>query len=770
MMRRVLAALALGLLLIPLAQAASSGARGAITVDGGVNEVAMATGGRFAAASADPEGLPLGDPDIPTVNLWNLDGSLRMAASADLVEDGECPHGDAPTDDCVTHATAIAISGNGQRLAVASDRTMNEDVLSCFGDTGTLLGQVRVTGQITDVAINNDGTRVAVVFGFSPGTGLPDDGRLQVYDGECKNPLFTPAAGVIYTGGIARRASFSPDGSYLAVAADAHYYYKLPGTSHVRHAISGADPLDVDVSSTSGWSVAGFDNGFFGVYNNQVTSGLPVEYQKKEPGADGSALNAVAIRPSATAFVTGSNSGTLRYYSLDTGAQSDQVTLVASKTGLGAIHNVAFSGDGHYLAVRSGNDLRLYRTHATGLDELWKDTRANFGPSVAIDQRGEHVVAHAGSSVLVYDAIHKLTPSLPSQTQESGTTANYTVTYRNDGNRMEDITLTASPPTGVIVQVSPDSFTVVPDASKAVTVKVVLPTTQGPGSVAIPLQHKLSAGVDGTGTSTLTVSVPTKRSLTLEAEGAASLAVQPGGLTNFNAIARNNGNVRETGELTVTGLPEGWTAEVQPEAIDLAPGEAASITVSVTAPAGAAHLAQADLVLRRGSGPSLALTATVGAGFGASLDGPRGLLMEPGVSQLVNYTLRNTGNAPDSFTVKLGNLPTGWQASFLSGLSEQRVDGLEPGQTSVVQATVRPPPGSASTVAVQFTVTATSLGDATKSDNHLVLLSVDEPVESETSTTTDAGEDGDNGIPGVPPVILVAALAALALVARRRAA
>ena len=773
MMRRAVAVLALALLLAPVAQAASSGARGPITVDDTVVEVAMATSGRFAAGSNDPSGI-LTDPDVPTVNLWNVDGSLRMASSADLVQNGNCPHPDTPTDDCMTPVIAIALSGDGTRLAVASDRTPSitgEDLLTCFSDTGAILGQVRITGEINDVAISNDGSRIAVASEFSPGAGQPNDGRLQVYDSACSHPLFTPAAGLPYTGGAATRVDLSPDGSVMAVAADAHYYYELPGTDGVRHDVSGTDPLDVDVSATNGWSVAGYGNGFFGVYNKDVSSSLPVEYQKKEPGTDGSGLAAVAIRPSATAFVTGSTGGTLRYYSLNTGAVSDQVTLVASKTGLGAIHDVAFSGDGQYLAVRSGSDLRLYRTHATGLDELWKDTRSNFGTSVALDQRGEHVVANAGAAVIVYDAIHKLTATLPSQTQESGTTANYTVTYRNDGNRMEDITLTAAPPTGVIVQLTPDSFSVVPGASKAVTVKVVLPATQGPGSLSIPLEHKLSGGADGTETKTLTVSVPTKRSLTLEADGASSLAVQPGGVTNFDVIARNDGNVRETGALSITGLPDGWTAEVTPESIDPASGEVADITVSVTPPPNAAHLAQATFRLVRGSGPSLELTGTVGAGFGASLDGPRGLLMEPGVSQLVNYTLKNTGNAPDSFVVRIGNLPAGWQASFLSGLSEQQVDGLEPGQTSIVQATVRPPPGSASTVAVQFASSAASLGDPTKTDSHLVLLTVDEPVETETNTTTeDEVEEGGNGIPGLQPVVLVAALAAVALLVRRRVA
>ena len=415
----------------------------------------------------------------------------------------------------------------------------------------------------------------------------------------------------------------------------------------------------------------------------------------------------------------------------------------------------------------------MYSAHETGLDELWKDTRAGLGSSVAIDRRGEHAVASYGSSVLIYDAVHKLTASLPSQTQDSGTAATYTVSYRNDGNRVEDVSLSATPPAGVTVSLAPTQFDLAVGASREVTVTVTLPATRAPGTTSIPLEHKLSNGLDGTGTSTLAISVPTKHDLRLEAVGPASLGVQPGGVATFQVMANNAGNVQESGNLALTGIPSGWSAEVSPTSLALAPGASLNLTVSATPPSTAPHLAQADLVLQRTGGPTLALTATVGAGFGTTIDGPRGATLAPGQSQLLNFTVKNTGNAPDTLLVRLGNLPSGWQVSFLTGLSEHRLEGMaakgSSGDTTLVQATIRAPVGSASSVAVQFVATAQSLADPTKTDSHLVLLTVEEPVESETSSTTESGGGGDNGIPGVPPLLLALALVGLGLLARRKA-
>lgn len=769
MIRRAAAVLALLVLLLPAAQAASTGARAPITVDGTVNDVAVAaTNGRFAAGFVDSGSTTMGERDAPVWTLWNNDGSVRQAASADPDACADAGFV-APPEDCRTTASHIAVSADGSRIAVVSVQNAATDLLTLFRDTGSkLFGPEPVSGTVTDLAINSDGTRVAVSARTAAPQNEPTDpgdGFAQVYD--TSGSKLMGSSGLTYED-PAVRVALSPDGQTLVVAAGDNHYYKGMVTTDYNHRISGTVATDVDASGTGGWTIAGFANGFFGLYNSAITDPSPVEYQKKEAGSDSSGLTAVAIRQDATAFVTASSGGTLRYYRLDTSAQADQATLVASVTGLGTVHNATFSADGRYLAVRSGADaLRLYRANPDGLQELWKDTRPGLDGAIAIDSRGEHVLAGAGSTVIVYDAIHKLTAILPSQTQDPGTSADYTVTYRNDGNRQEDVTLSASPPVGASVSPNPPSFSVAPGASKAVIVTVTLPATRAPGTTTIPLVHSLADGADGTGTSSLAITVPTKRDLRLVPDGATSLAATPGAVAVFHVKATNAGNVRETGALKISGLPAGWTSGVEPETLDLAPGASTNVSVSLGPPANAAHLSQAAVRLERDGGPSLDLTATVGAGFRVRLSGPQGLLLEPGRSGLVNLTVRNEGNAPDTIVVRLGTLPSGWQGAFLSGLSEHRVEELAAGQEEVVQATLRPPGDSTTSVPVQVSVTASSLGDPSQRSSRAILVTVAEPsTESESETETSGG--GGNGIPGVPPVVLVLALAALAVGMRRR--
>jgi hypothetical protein len=760
-MRRSTLALLVALLLLPAAQAAATGARDPITVDATVNEVA-AVNGRFAAVNNDP-GNNVQNPDVPVWNLWNNDGSLRAAASADPKN---CGQGALPKDDCATSATHLKVSADGKKVVVVSVATMDVNLVSFFNDAGVRTHDpIVVTGTITGLAMSDSGNVVALSVDVPPASGTTTrTGQLQVYDGSGNSPM---SGANLNFASPAKAVALSPDGVYVDVAAGSNYYFTVGVTTLRQHTISGATTQDTDLSSHDGWGVTGFSNGFFGLYKKDMEQTSPVAYQKKEAGETAS-INAVAIRRDATAFVTGTSGGTLRYYSLDTAADVNQVALVNSKTGLGSIVAAAFSADGHYLAVRSSTDsLRLYRATANTLDEVWHDTRAGMANSVALDDKGEHVLTAVGSTVIVYDAIHKLTGSLPSANQQPGTTANYTVTYRNDGNRVEDVTLTSAPPSGVSVSVNPSTFSVAAGSSKSVTVTVTLPSTRAPGATNVPITRTLAgvSGPDGIGSDTLAVTVPTVHNLVLEVAGADSLGVSPGAAAVFQVLARNAGNVQESGELTLSGVPTGWTSAVDPTSINLAPGSFANVSVSLSPPSGAPNLSQAHVVLSRSGGGSTDLTATVGAGFKVRLNAPQGIILAPGVAGLLNFTVVNDGNAPDTIAVRLANLPTGWEGGFLSGLSEQRVEDLQPGQSAVVQATVRPSADAAATgVPIQVTAIASSLGDPSKTATRAILVTVEEPAGSSSESSSTAVKHKS---PAVESGILLAGLAAAAMLRRK---
>lgn len=801
-MRRIApVALAVLLLAVPAAEAAASGARTPIAVtcdatsDCLVEEVAIvpSTSAQCSTAtSPTPSGAPCrilaggrdgqvgfaGDRSDPVWTLWNLDGSTRQARSADPTG---CPNTPPALDDCDTDVTEVSISGTGTRIAVASRVNMNTYTVQVFDDTGALRAYHNFANMVVnDIAIDPAGTRVAVGVTTTP-TADPH-GAVHLLDASSNNAVWAtpyPTPAPVTTVDLTN--------SVLAAGAGAmHLRFLVPGTTDYKNDAIQGTVNDVDVSTHGmGWSVAGHSSGFFVVYSSSPESGrkqpsVP-DFQKREGGETTSA-NAVAIRDDATMFAVGHEGGHLRLYSLDPdSAPEATVTLLADKEGLGGIDSLAFSADGRYLLLQSENTLRFYYTGNSLLEEMWTDTRDGIAAvdSVAVDGRGEHVVAAVGETVVVYDAIHRIVATVGTATHEAGVERTYDVVYRNDGNRAERLSLSAQPPAGVQTQVEPSEITLLPGATRTVTVRVDVPATWQPGTLRIPVRAAINGGDDGTPVANLDLAVPTAHELVLEADGPASVGANGGGPAVFDITARNDGNVVEDVTLRVTDLAggsnlQGWTATITPPDLVLNPGATADVSVSLQPPPGLANGARLDVRLTHdgAEAQSLDLTATVGAVFNVKVTAPVGTIVNPGVTALVNLTVRNDGNTRDGAVVAISALPSGWLGGFINGQSEFDVQDLEPCSTNpgacsrVVQMTLRAPADHSSTVPVQVTLTATSVGDETKASTARLLVTVQTPSTSSSSTT---GDDGDgNGIPGPAPLLVMLALALAALASRRR--
>lgn len=786
MNRRAAPLLALALLLATVVQAAPNGGRGPIDADNTVNDVAVGSGGRFAAAGDDPGSVLMGTPSAPSWRLWNPDGSLRQTGS---IDPPGCPSQPGLGEDCQTRATRVAVSGDGRRIAVAgqtgSASSPGRAVIGMFTDAGIVASSsfplALDATTVNAIALSESGEQLVV--GATRSTtqpGNPTDGVLASYNA-LSGKVFEATLGNPVTAVAVNSA-----GSRLAAAAGYNVRAdpREPGTSQQgtlfvnqrsdgTSAVQGSQ-VSVDVSDHArGWSVAGYDSGFFALFSdgqggpNSQSSSVQ-DYQKRE-ASDSSSLAAVAIRPDATAFVTGSAGGRLRMYSLDPSVNAltnaVQPALVATLEGQGGFVDLAFSGDGRYLAARAGAGVRFYDTQGGQLTLLWNDDRAGLAPSVAVDARGETVVAAVGSDVLVYDAIHQVTATFPSATQAPGASTVHRLTYRNDGNRAESVQLTPSPPAGVTADLSPSSFTLKPGAVQTVDATIGVPATYAAGSLRIPIEAKLNGGADGKPSTTLALTVPTVRDVRFEPEGATSKGASGGAPALFTVAVANRGNTEETVALKATGAPAGWGVVVTPTSLQLSPGETEDATVSMTPPGGARDGLAATVTLQRDGGPAspVELTATVGASFQVRLVAPEGSVLRPGVAGLVNATVRNEGNAMDTVAVRLGALPAGWRGGFLNGLTEIQVEDLEAGGQRVVQASLEPPAGSASDVPVQITLTASSLADPSKTSSKGILVTVQEGG-SETSTSS----DDDKGIPGAAPAVLLVGLALAALAARRR--
>ncbi|HUR25298.1 MAG TPA: NEW3 domain-containing protein [Candidatus Thermoplasmatota archaeon] len=769
MMRRALALVALALLVVPLVQAAASGGRTPISADGKVNDIAIAaTADRFLAGIDDPRNGFVGARDAAVWQLWNLDGSLRASGPADRAT-CTTAQPDA-TETCDSNVLHVAINAAGTKIAVVSRATSNgNDILATFSDTGGRQMLVEIPpgeGDITDLAMDAPGNYVAIGMTV-PNAPNPNSGKVRLYPFASASPQIDQVTSGAVT-------DVDLELGLLVATGGGHYRFKAPGTTeYVNSAISGSG-LAVDASThASRWSVAGYSSGFFALFSDGVGDEQPslAEYQKKEAG-ETTGINAVAIRNDATAFAIGSSGGTLRLYSLDPTKFSPDpvVAQAASATGLGTIHDIVFSADGRYLAVRAGDTLRLYSTTDNGLVEMWSDTKAGSVPQIAIDGRGEHVVGATGNTVLVYDAIHKLTPSLPSGSQSPGQNKTYSVGYRNDGNRLEDVDLTADPPAGVDVKIEPPELRLAPGQSKSVQVTVSVPAGRAPGTLSVPLRHTLGDGADGTGTANLQVTVPTVRQVTIEADGADSLGANGGGPAVFSVLVSNVGNVKETVDLRAANVPDGWTGTFSDSTLDLDPLANETVSFTLQPPAGARDGTTATVEIWRNGGLAapLDLTATVGASFSVDLKVPSGVILQEGVGKTVQVTVQNTGNAPDSATVTLGDLPAGWQGTFLNGLTDMTVEDMEPGESRTLDLNIRAPLGSEDSVPKQVALKAVSLGDPSRTKARSILFTVEEPSTDSDSGSSSGDGGGGNGIPGPSPALLLALVACVALMLRRR--
>jgi uncharacterized membrane protein len=169
----------------------------------------------------------------------------------------------------------------------------------------------------------------------------------------------------------------------------------------------------------------------------------------------------------------------------------------------------------------------------------------------------------------------------------------------------------------------------------------------------------------------------------------------------FTGLFTNAGNVPETANLTADGAPEGWAVELSRPNVTIAPWSNQSVTITVGVPA---RTLAGDYSLRV-NGIELDITvnaryrldATVGNNTASSL---------PGRTVTFNLTVFNDANAPDNFTITVGNMPAGWPAPPIL-----RPVMLAAGQNATVSITIAIP-GNATSGLFEPAFTVRSAGDA----------------------------------------------------------
>lgn len=272
-------------------------------------------------------------------------------------------------------------------------------------------------------------------------------------------------------------------------------------------------------------------------------------------------------------------------------------------------------------------------------------------------------------------------------------------------------------------------------------------TVQVPVEVAVPegapadQEHPLHLLVTGPGgrTTTATTRINTTAPGALRLDASPSIrSVAPGARTTYEATVTNTAdrtvtidNTGEPGDLRVTGLPPGWTAELRKAGARLTgtftldAGESADIAVRVRAPEDALTQSSAGWRLEAGTeevaGTAVAALQThVATSFGLSLevDGSE-RAVEAGSTASYRLTVTNTGNGVDTVTLDAEAAPSTWTRTLGTDTLV-----LGPGEARAVPVRVGVPADAAAGTRARIQVVAQSQGDPDLTPSRELVTSV----------------------------------------------
>ncbi len=702
-------------------------------------------GGTLDPAPAPGPGLLSDSLHTNVWFMWDSSGGRLQAGHADTPNcdpNSATPDVEALATLCDGDAVAVAVSQNGDRAVVASHvGSARSRLLLITAQQGLRFG-MEVSGLIQAVDLDGPGDRIAVAVAGS-GSEVPH--RVLVLGWLNTSPPILEL--LLENAPIA--IDLSTEGSLVVFAAGAAHRVPI-GSGGTHGNLIQSVARDVAVASDSAhWSVAGYANGEVAVFSKDHT---PTQAFSRHPSNQ--AQQAVAIREDANGFAAGDAAGILRYYSLDreaaTGALADTRTLDAGIT------DIAFSRDGTYLiAGSSAGEVALFRV-AAKLEPIWTDRLPARVVSVDISADGEVAMAASGSEIAIYPALHQLiAPPLSPITVAPRAVQNVTVAYQNAGNRAETVTVTPGAPDGWSATANPATFVIPLQGQGETRVQVSVPAFTPPGRYTIAVAHSL--GGRPAGETPLLVDVAEQRGWGMTV-GAPSKAVTPGQTVTFPVVVQNQGNVADGTGLAVSVDRADWIATVTPPRLDLAAGATANVTISLQAPAEAAELdaATVTLVVEAQRSVTFAFTGKVGAAFQPTLLVPSSARVVQGESALIPLSVRNDGNAPDSFDLSISGAPLLWTVVFETGLPTHRFNSVGPGETATVNLKVQAPFDADVNQTVVLRGAVMSLGDPTRSDARTFLVGV-QPAEA---GEVEAPEEESPGVSVLGVLLAVGLLAA----------
>jgi len=343
----------------------------------------------------------------------------------------------------------------------------------------------------------------------------------------------------------------------------------------------------------------------------------------------------------------------------------------------------------------------------------------------------------------------------PAATAGQGTSAAYRVRVTNTGSEAERFTLSVAPdlPADVSAVVTDNTADITPGAGNFREFNVVMTS-------------RIGAAVGDTGfTATATspsASASARSTLTVAANGVSIALDRVSGAPGetFQLTLTNTGLTEDTFDLTAAG-PLGVIATVSQPRVTLPAGGSRVVSLTIgSAPFMVPGDSSVFVIARSVGNPAVVATAeatlriTSTNGLDGSFVTDERTLTAPGTAEFL-YTIENTGNTEDSYTVTILSVSGPATASLVGpdGLPTQRLEivrvpGLAKGLVQV-RATTALVDESTLTLQVQ------SLNKADRVTQDTATLRVSVPAPVVTGIQPDTGADGADGLTNSPRLIIV---------------
>ena len=325
---------------------------------------------------------------------------------------------------------------------------------------------------------------------------------------------------------------------------------------------------------------------------------------------------------------------------------------------------------------------------------------------VTADSYGEIVSGDFGTTIEV-NKTSSFTLATTSNMNLAPGQNSITFTIDNNGNFEDTFTVTASSLNGWFVTCP--AVTVAYDSSSDCDITVDVPHVAAgiQDSWTVSAVASNDASVTNEETGTVTVDTVTGHTLT----GDTDLSGNPGDTVTYHFTILNTGNAQEKMDYTVSSS---WAVSTPGGSTTLGMGASDTISVIQTIPANAAAGASASVTFNvvNGDGSSAAVTTTANQEYGVTVSVGTLTGLKPGESGDLSFTVTNTGNGLDTFTI-------GHSGVWASAKSDNSVT-LASGSSATVTVTVDIPSNSASSESSAITLSASSVASSSESYNVVV--------------------------------------------------